>query len=320
MMNIKKLFALSSLPLLILVFTGWYLTGCDDFEGDRLPDNEKFSTTGEEIYVTPGASTLIDLRSRIKSMENARISIVEKPERGTLNELEAGLLRYHPGKSLLKGRDHIIIEAVGNETTLGVDTIVIIIEPDTTNFPCLYAVEDTAHVETNTVKTIPVLENDRLCGAGDAVLSIYRQPLHGQVTVSGRNVLYTPDNNFEGEDSFIYQLSDGGDSAQVSLGYVRLLVGSAPDSCTFIVRDDIFTINDSTGQSHHIPVLANDELCTNDSVSLEIIHYPTYGTAVVTATTIQYTPDSTAVGRDSLSYRVCNRFTCGDASVIIKRQ
>jgi gliding motility-associated-like protein len=72
----------------------------------------------------------------------------------------------------------------------------------------LIAVDDTTKTRKNQVIQIPVLFNDIVpTGQSIEAFDITKQPIHGRVEVqSNLNVLYFPDNDFCGKDSFEYRI------------------------------------------------------------------------------------------------------------------
>ncbi len=100
------------------------------------------------------------------------------------------------------------------------------------------AVEDSATTDEDTAIAVSVLENDSDEDAG-ASLSIASasQPRNGGVIVDaggdGGVMIYTPNTNFYGEDSFTYVVSDGAASA---MGSVKMFVGPVNDAPVTVGR------------------------------------------------------------------------------------
>ncbi|MGW4410725.1 Ig-like domain-containing protein [Nonomuraea sp. NPDC004702] len=65
------------------------------------------------------------------------------------------------------------------------------------------AADDTASTTDNTPVTVPVLANDT--GASPTISAV-TQPAYGKVTISGDNLIYTPDTDRAGTDTFTYTI------------------------------------------------------------------------------------------------------------------
>ncbi|MFI9597761.1 Ig-like domain-containing protein [Nonomuraea sp. NPDC052265] len=65
------------------------------------------------------------------------------------------------------------------------------------------AADDTASTTDNTPVTVPVLANDT---GTSPTISAVTQPAYGKVTISGDRVIYTPDKDRAGTDSFTYTI------------------------------------------------------------------------------------------------------------------
>ena len=90
----------------------------------------------------------------------------------------------------------------------------------------------------------------------------YSNPVNGIVTGNAPNLTYTPNNNFNGEDSFTYFASDGvsdSDIATVEINVVSVNDIPTAESVTFELDDEIFNFNISS----YISDLDEDELSFN---------------------------------------------------------
>jgi hypothetical protein len=66
--------------------------------------------------------------------------------------------------------------------------------------------DDAVTTQYNNATTISVLGNDT--GIDISISSIISDPLDGTVSISGNNIVYTPNNGYSGNDSFTYEISD----------------------------------------------------------------------------------------------------------------
>jgi hypothetical protein len=80
------------------------------------------------------------------------------------------------------------------------------------------AVDDSVSVDENSVDNpIDVLANDRDPDGDALTITGVSAAQHGTAAVAGSNVVYTPAEDFRGDDSFTYTISDGHDSASATV-------------------------------------------------------------------------------------------------------
>ncbi len=158
-----------------------------------------------------------------------------------------------------------------------------------------------------TAISIPVLTNDvdvdHTLDASSLVL--VSNPINGSAIIefATGKVLYTPSNNFTGNDSFTYSLKDpaGASSATTTVTITVTPVNDAP-----VANPDFATTPEDTPIS--IPVLVNDIDVdhTLDVTSLLILSNPANGSASIEPLTgkILYSPENNFTGNDSFTYTV----------------
>ncbi len=89
------------------------------------------------------------------------------------------------------------------------------------------AVDDDATTSVNTPISVPVLANDTVA-SGVAQIVEYGQPTHGIVSMGGdgQSLVYSPNQEFIGSDSFTYTMSDDYGSVDLAIAFVKV---QAPD-------------------------------------------------------------------------------------------
>ncbi|HZI25087.1 MAG TPA: tandem-95 repeat protein, partial [Chryseolinea sp.] len=167
---------------------------------------------------------------------------------------------------------------------------------------------------------IPVLSND--IDVDDvlnaSMIVLVSSPTHGTVLVNSITgaVTYNPASNFNGNDSFTYQVKDasGATSNTATVAIIIHPVNDAP-----IANPDFATTPEDMSVS--ISVLANDSDIDSalDPSSLLAITSPTNGQAVVAPTTgtISYTPNKNFTGTDSFTYTVKDAEGATSAPVLV---
>jgi gliding motility-associated-like protein len=169
------------------------------------------------------------------------------------------------------------------------------------------ALDDAKSTDEDNAVDVAVLANDTDVDdvLNGNMIMIATAPTHGTVSVNVATgiVSYTPNANYNGSDSFTYQVKDGS-NALSNVATVSVTVFPVND--TPIAAGDLVTTPEDIAIS--IPVLANDTDVENglDAASLIILASPTNGSAVVEPATgkILYTPSSNFNGNDSFTYTV----------------
>jgi len=124
--------------------------------------------------------------------------------------------------------------------------------------------------------------------------SISTQPQNGIVTASGAAGTYTPNENFNGTDTFAYIASDGALSSQAGLVSVTVTA----------VDDDPNTMNVSaiTDEDNAVEIILEAEEYDGDTISFNIKDTPTSGTVSLTGDKVTYTPNENYYGSDSFTF------------------
>ncbi|MCB9076343.1 MAG: tandem-95 repeat protein [Anaerolineaceae bacterium] len=143
------------------------------------------------------------------------------------------------------------------------------------------------------------------------------QPANGTAVIEQPGVRYTPNDNFNGDDTFTYTITDGFLSDTATVVVTVLPVNDPPD-----VKDDVITTTQDTPIT--ITVLANDTDPEGpmDPNSVSVVVSPTLGSAVpIAGGQILYTPGPGLSGVDTFEYQACDVTTptpaCGTASVTV---
>ncbi|MHB9077543.1 MAG: Ig-like domain-containing protein [Pirellulaceae bacterium] len=134
-----------------------------------------------------------------------------------------GTFTYTPENNLVKSDQFTYLASDGeSQSSLATVTIVFNALP--------IAVNDSALVQVNVPKTIDVLANDSdPDGQLDPGSIVITGPSHGTAVLVDGKVLYTPNTNFLGNDSFTYTVADEqGSRSNVATVQIRVLVDPYP--------------------------------------------------------------------------------------------
>jgi hypothetical protein len=170
-----------------------------------------------------------------------------------------------------------------------------------TNNPAPNVVADTATTAQGTAITINVLANDSDTTGSALTITSVSKPQFGTATTNGQTVIYTPNTNFIGNDTFGYVVSDGeGGTATGSVSITVTGPGGANQSPT--AAND--TATTTAGNAVTIDVLANDADPNGDALTITIDGPPSNGTAIVNNGKVLYTSQAGFTGTDSFTYIV----------------
>jgi VCBS repeat-containing protein len=167
----------------------------------------------------------------------------------------------------------------------------------------------TNHIPTATSQVVVTLEDQPLNGQLQAAdqdpgdVLTYHQgalaPTHGVVTVNSDGTFtYTPDINFNGNDSFSFFVNDGtANSEQATINVTVTAVNDAPT-----VINGSATPNEDLAFPGTVATLAFD--ADTDNLTFAVVTQPTHGTLTFNANgTFTYTPVANYNGLDSFTFR-----------------
>ena len=142
---------------------------------------------------------------------------------------------------------------------------------------------------------------------GELIFTIITPPLHGTVTIEGANVIYTPDANYNGPDSFQFTVTDTGDSHfgdSLTSDPATVIVNVTP------VNDPPVALDDSAVNTWNvlttIDVLANDSDPDGDPLTVVSVTEPSHGAVYINsgATSVTYRSLEGFTGIDQFQYTI----------------
>jgi large repetitive protein len=179
----------------------------------------------------------------------------------------------------------------------GTDTATVTVTVDSKN-DAPSAENDSDSTNEDTAITIDVLSNDTDPDLDTLSIDSVAQGSNGTVTNNGTDIEYTPNADFNGTDSFTYNVSDsngGTDTATVN-------VTIDPVNDDPVADDDSADTDEETSVT--IDVLNNDTDTESDDLSVESVTQGTHGSVVNNGHDVTYTPDNGYMGTDSFTYTV----------------
>ncbi len=271
--------------------------------GTAAPDAQS-----DSAQTTPGTPVTIDVAANDSdpdaNLDPTTVSIDTAPlNGGAVPGPAAGSVTYTPGPGF-EGVD-IFVYSICDTGGL-CDTAAVTVTVSAINTPPT-AADDSASTDEDTAVIIDVLANDSdpEGGLAPSTVSVISPPSSGTATPNGNGtVTYTPAANFNGTDSFTYQVCDTVGACDSAL--VTIAVNA--------VNDPPIATPDSATTGHATPVtiavLDNDTDIDSalNPASVTVTGAPGGGSTAVNTTTgaITYMPSASFSGTDTFTYRVCD--------------
>jgi hypothetical protein len=170
-------------------------------------------------------------------------------------------------------------------------------------------------MEDSSDKTLTVMSNDSDIDGDDIItlMAVGTPNQGGTAVISGTTILYTPTPDFTGTETFTYAIQDMGgltDTATVTIDVDN--VNDAP-----IAVDDSYAVSEDSS-NNVLTVLDNDsDIDVGDSLSIVAVDTPMNGTAVISGTTILYTPTPDFFGTETFIYTISDGTLTDTATVTI---
>lgn len=169
------------------------------------------------------------------------------------------------------------------------------------------AADDSYAPDEDTPLSVPapgVLGNDGDVDNDPLTIALVDAPAHGSLTLNPDDSFsYTPGANFDGSDSFTYQLSDG--QANSNIATVTIIVNAVNDAP--LATNDSYSTNEDVPLSVPAPgVLSNDGDVDGNALSAVLIvgSGPTNGVLTLNPDgSFSYTPNANYNGSDSFTYK-----------------
>ncbi|WP_425357169.1 tandem-95 repeat protein [Vibrio parahaemolyticus] len=184
---------------------------------------------------------------------------------------------------------------------------------DFTVAPVVDIKADSTNVVEDTPTIINVLGNDTFEGDGKVVsLDTNNGPANGTVSVNpDGSVTYTPNDNYQGTDSFTYIVTSGGVSESTTVSVDVTPVNDAP-----VAKDDTAITDEDTPVT--IDVLPNDNDIDDDKLSIQSASVPeAQGKVEIVDGKLVFTPAENFNGDAEITYTVTDGELTDEAKVAV---
>ncbi|MCD8403697.1 Ig-like domain-containing protein, partial [Tenacibaculum finnmarkense] len=152
--------------------------------------------------------------------------------------------------------------------------------------------DDAVTTDEEVPVTIDVLKNDTDVDGNTATLVSATNGTNGTTSIVNGKIVYTPNENFHGEDTFTYTNSEG------NIATVKVMVNPINDET--VIKDDAATTDEEVPVT--IDVLKNDTDIDGNTATLVSATNGTNGTTSIVNGKIVYTPNANFHGEDIFTY------------------
>ncbi|MES2389821.1 MAG: Ig-like domain-containing protein [Bacteroidota bacterium] len=304
----KYTFLLSSGLLALLPF--FLLSGCNKVDDDaRKLVVTQLTAKNDSARVYANSSVVIQVLNNDIASEGSVILSPKTPQNGRVESSPTfpGFV-YFPNADFV-GKDYFEYTIAQNGKTSSATVNITVI--DSANCTIRLQNDRITNVIQNEWNMFSPYSNDELCGIYTS--KIYTYPAHGEIAINGKEWKYTPELNFTGKDSLVYQVTRGNKTESARVYFTVSFSSECPSR--FALLNDVmqFSIDKGRAVISWESLLLNDRFCPKDidmsSLQAHRLRY-TQGaiTSLVGANSFIYTfpADADEKNTDSLMYTARN--------------
>jgi gliding motility-associated-like protein len=280
--------------------------------------NDNYSTN-EDVLLN-GASVLLNDSDGDGDLLSVNTTPISNVTNGLLVLNSDGTFIYIPGLNY-SGSDSFVYEVCDGglncTTATAIITIIAVNDAPIAQSDIAFVAEDAVLNGSSLLTNDSDPESNSLSISTTPLFA----PLHGSLLINANGTFtYTPVSNYNGADSFVYQVCDNGTPSACASATVSITVNSVNDAPTAIA-DNVSTNEDVV--LNGTSLLLNDSDLDGNTISINTtpVSAPTFGTLTINSNgTFQYTPNSNFNGTDSFTYRICDDgipSQCATATVTI---
>jgi uncharacterized repeat protein (TIGR03803 family)/VCBS repeat-containing protein len=255
-----------------------------------VPVNDPPVATNGAISVTQGSATNGRLVANDIENDPLIFTIVANGSAGTavVTDVATGAFTYTPGGETL-GPDSFTFKVNDGTSDSNIATVSVNITANTPPVAHNQSVSAAEDEQTSIVLTASDGDGDFL------TFTILDHPVHGTLSGSAPNLIYSPSPNYHGPDSFTFKANDGlTDSISAAVSISVAPVNDAP------VAGDR---NEATTEDTHLPIVLTASDTDGDPVTYGIVSAPVHGTLQGVAPNVSYVPAPNYNGPDSFTFK-----------------
>jgi PKD repeat protein len=256
-------------------------------------------TTATSQSVQEDGSTTISLTATDPNGQAVTFAITMEPSNGTAS-LSGSTLTYTPDANFY-GTDTVAYTASNGTYTSDPVTITITVEGEDDGDPTTNDISATTDEDTPVTLTLDATEID-----GDSYsFAIITQPSNGTLgTISNNQVTYTPNENWNGEDTFTFEATDDKTFNRRNIATATITVNAVNDAP--VANDVTASMNENKIAGLYQPVTITLDVTDveGDDLTYSIVGTPSNGTlGSISDNQIIYTPSQDYNGEDTFTYK-----------------
>ncbi|ELH7810058.1 tandem-95 repeat protein, partial [Vibrio harveyi] len=273
------------------------------------PVNDAPVAVNDAVSTDEDTAVTIDVLTNDSDLENDQLTITNASvpaEQGTVMIVD-GKLVFTPAENF--NGDATISYTISDGQLTDDATVAVTVNP-VNDAPV--AVDDTVATDEDTAVTIDVLANDRDPENDQLTITNASVPAEqGTVTIVDGKLVFTPAENFNGDATISYTISDGQLTNDATVAVTVNPVNDAP-----VAVNDAVSTDEDTAVT--IDVLANDSDPENDTLTITAASVPAeQGTVTIVDGKLVFTPAENFNGDATISYTISDGQLTDDATVAV---
>ncbi|WJT08518.1 Ig-like domain-containing protein [Vibrio harveyi] len=273
------------------------------------PVNDAPVAVNDTVATNEDTAVTIDVLTNDSDLENDQLTITNASvpaEQGTVTIVD-GKLVFTPAENF--NGDATISYTISDGQLTDDATVAVTVNP-VNDAPV--AVNDAVSTDEDTAVTIDVLANDSDPENDTLTITAVSVPAEqGTVTIVDGKLVFTPAENFYGDATISYTISDGQLTDDATVAVTVNPVNDAPVA----VNDTVATDEDTAVT---IDVLANDSDPENDTLTITAASVPAeQGTVTIVDGKLVFTPAENFNGDATISYTISDGQLSDDATVAV---
>jgi hypothetical protein len=233
--------------------------------------------------------------------------VIGEPSNGTLDTTTGSNLVYTPDADY-NGPDSITFRVTDPDGAESTESVTITVVP-VNDAP----VANDLHVDTDEDTPVGTLltASGIDTAQGDLVFTVTVPPQFGTLSGANDNLVYTPNLNYSGPDSFQFEVSDG---ALQDAGEVTITVVATNDPPTAIPQ--VVATDEDTALPIHLDATDPDD--ATSALDFEVIAGPSHGSLdTASGQDLVYTPDLDHNGYDAFVFEVTDPSGAKDQATVV---